>query len=129
MAQILVIDDDLDMQNMLIQMMQRAGHEADGATNGKEGLALCSDKKYDIIITDIIMPEKDGLETLMEFKKTKEDVQIIAISGGGRIGPDSYLNIAAKLGAKYTFTKPLERKALLDAVEDLLGSSEAHHRN
>ena len=66
------------------------------------------------------MPEKEGIETIRDLKREFPNVKIIAISGGGRIGPDEYLNLAGKLGAHYTFTKPVERKELLRTVKKLM---------
>jgi DNA-binding NarL/FixJ family response regulator len=75
----------------------------------------------DLIITDLIMPEKEGIETIMELKKDFPDVKIIAISGGGRSKPESYLNLAKQLGAKRVFPKPIDREELLNAIRELLG--------
>ncbi len=67
------------------------------------------------------MPEKEGIETIMELKRDFPDVKIIAISGGGRIRPEGSLSMAKKLGARYTFSKPVEREKLLVAVRELIG--------
>ena len=74
----------------------------------------------DLIVTDIIMPDKEGLESIMDYKQLNPEVKIIAISGGARIGPHTYLKMAEKFGAKKVFSKPFRNKELLDAVEELL---------
>lgn len=124
MKRILVIDDDTQIRQMLCQMLERQGYEVLGAANGKEGLNIYRQSPTDLIITDIIMPEKEGVETIIELKRDFPDVKIIAISGGSRgLNKDIYLDYAKRLGALYTFTKPFERKEILEAIEELLGNS------
>ena len=120
MAQILVIDDDPQIGRLLEKVLSRAGHEVVIALNGREGLQLFREGTFDLLITDLIMPEKEGLETIMELRRDYPDSNIIAMSGGGRIGPDSYLKMANTLGAKKTLTKPFGREDLLSAVNDLV---------
>jgi DNA-binding NtrC family response regulator len=120
MARILVIDDDVQILEMLRQTLEREGYEVIGSLDGKEGIRLYREAPTDLIITDIVMPEKEGIETIMELKRDFPDVKIIAISGGGRIGPEDYLRIAKKLGAMHTFTKPIGREELLGVVRELL---------
>jgi len=74
----------------------------------------------DLVITDIIMPEKEGLEIITEFRREYPSVKLIAISGGGRIGPANYLKMAKLLGAERTFAKPVDTSQLLSAIEELL---------
>jgi DNA-binding NtrC family response regulator len=123
MASILIIDDDEQIRQLLQQMLQGAGYETVVAENGKVGMKCYRQNRPDLVITDLIMPEKEGMETIVELKKEYSDAKIIAISGGGRLAPENYLAIAKRLGAAYTFTKPLERKALLEAVASLLKES------
>jgi CheY-like chemotaxis protein len=120
MGRILIIDDDVQILNMLRQILEREGYEVVSAINGNEGIRLYREKPTDLIITDLIMPEKDGIETIMELRRDFPDVKIIAISGGGRSHPGPYLNSAKELGAQYTFAKPVKRKELLKAVRELL---------
>jgi DNA-binding NtrC family response regulator len=120
LARILIIDDDVQILNMLRQTLEREGYDVLKASNGKQGIRLYREEPVDLIITDIIMPEKEGIETILELKRDYPDVKIIAISGGGRIGPEEYLDMAEKLGAQRTFIKPVERKQLLNAVRNLL---------
>jgi DNA-binding response OmpR family regulator len=120
MAKILVLDDEPSILIMIKKMLERAGHEVDTALNGKEGLEKFKTNKPDLLITDIIMPEKEGLETIFELRKKYPELKIIAISGGGRIGPNGYLPGAKLFGADMVFQKPLDQKEFLHAVSLLL---------
>ena len=120
MAKILVIDDEPQVRAMLRQMLEREGFEVMDAPDGKEGIKLYQENPTDLIITDIIMPEKEGLETIRELKKDYPDVKIIAISGGRRIEPGEYLLLAERFGAIKTFAKPVQREELLNAVREFL---------
>jgi CheY-like chemotaxis protein len=125
MAKILVFDDEPSILLMIKKMLEKSGHEVDIALNGKEGMTLFEKNKPDLLITDIIMPEKEGLETIFELRRKYPDLKIIAISGGGRIGPDGYLPGAKLLGANAVFTKPLVPKEFLQAVSELLGEKKS----
>lgn len=120
MARILIIDDDVHILRMLRQTLERKGYEVIEASNGKEGIRLYREEPADLIITDLIMPEKEGIETIKELRRDFPQLKIIAISGGGRIGPEVYLSMAKKLGAMRTFIKPIAREELLEAVRELL---------
>ena len=120
MARILVIDDDPQVRAMLRQMLERAGYEVVDARDGKEAIKRYHEERVDLVITDLIMPEMEGIETIMELQRDNPDAKIIAISGGGRIGPESYLHIAEQLGALRTFAKPIEREEFLETVEEVL---------
>ena len=120
MKRILVIDDEAMMRNMLRQLLEREGYEVFDASDGDEGLKIQMQHPVELVITDLIMPEKEGLETISEFKRNYPDVKVIAMSGGGKIGPDNYLNLAEKFGAQRTLTKPFLMNELLEAVGQLL---------
>ena len=120
MKRILIIDDEAMMRNMLRQLLEREGYEVFDASDGDEGLKIQMQHPVELVITDLIMPEKEGLETITEFKKNYPDVKVIAMSGGGKIGPDNYLNLAEKFGAQRTLTKPFLMNELLEAVGQLL---------
>jgi DNA-binding response OmpR family regulator len=124
MAKILVLDDEASIVLMIKKMLERAGHEVDMALNGKDGMILFEQNKPDLLITDIIMPEKEGLETIFELRQKYPDLKIIAISGGGRISPEGYLPGAKLLGADMVFQKPLDQKEFVQAVATLLNESE-----
>jgi DNA-binding response OmpR family regulator len=117
---ILVIDDDEQMRILLRQVMEWAGYEVMEAGNGREGMLKQKRQPADLVITDLIMPEQEGLETITSLKKEYPGIRIIAISGGGRIGPDAYLPAARELGADRVFSKPFDVRQLASAVQELL---------
>lgn len=120
MARILLADDDNQVRSMLKITLERAGHEVVEAADGNEAVQNYSADTIDLVITDIVMPEKEGIETIMELRSMNSKVKIIAISGGGRINPDDYLNWARRFGVKHTFTKPVDREQLLESINELL---------
>ena len=120
MAKIYVFDDEPSILLMIKKMLEKAGYEVDIALNGKEGMELFKRNVPDLLITDIIMPEKEGLETILELRKSYPELKIIAISGGGRISPGGYLPGAKLLGANIVFEKPLDQKEFLQAIASLL---------
>ena len=120
MARVLIIEDDDQLLGLLERILVREGHEVICTSDGVEGLAALKGAEVDLIITDIVMPEKEGLETIRELKQAHPDKPIIAISGGGRISPDRYLHVSEMLGADRAFRKPVPRKDMLDAVRQLL---------
>jgi len=124
MAKIIVIDDEPSILLMLKKMLEKAGHEVDIALNGSDGFELFEKFKPDLIITDIIMPQKDGLEVVLELRRKHPDLKIIAISGGGRIHPEGYLPSAKHFGADLIFQKPLVQKEFLQAVSNLLNETD-----
>ena len=121
MRKILIIDDEPYILLMLKKMLERAGYEVDLASNGDEGLELFQKVTVDLVITDIIMPEKEGLETIREMKRLCPDLKIIAMSGGGKVSADNYLNTAKIFGASKIMAKPFSQKQMVSAVQDLLG--------
>jgi len=120
MARILVIDDEPYILLMLKKMLERVGHKVEMAVNGAEGLEIFRKNPTDLIITDIVMPEKEGLETIRELKKEFPKLKIIAISGGGRIDSKEYLASAKLFGADRIFRKPFKQKEILEAVKEIL---------
>jgi len=124
MKRILVIDDDMQMRQMLRQMLDHEGYEVVDAPDGKEGIRLYRQAPTDLIITDIIMPEKEGVETIIELKRDYPDVKIIAISGGSR-GFDVHdcLSYVKELDVSHIFTKPFEHTELLKAIQELLATA------
>ncbi len=120
MARVLLIDDDDQTRAVLRQVLERAGHTILEAADGREGLRLYRRAPAELVITDIFMPERDGLETIMALQKEFTEVKIIAISGGGETGRLDYLDAAKHLGAQYTLHKPFEFRELLAAVHVLL---------
>jgi DNA-binding response OmpR family regulator len=120
MARILVIDDDVTLNAMIVQMLTQSGYEACGAPNGSDGLKMFREQSFDLIITDIVMPVKEGLETIREIRKSDRKIPIIAISGGGSLSPKCYLPVARDFGADYIFQKPFDKEPFLAAVRESL---------
>ncbi len=117
---ILVIDDDAQVRGILRRLLEGAGYAVVDAPDGQEGVQLYRQQPADLVITDIFMPEKDGLEVIQELTQGFPDVRIIAISGGGQTGKLDLLPHAEAFGALRTFQKPLDLKELLNAVKTLL---------
>ncbi|HXV26212.1 MAG TPA: response regulator [Alphaproteobacteria bacterium] len=126
MAVVLVIEDDDHLRRLLRAVLERAGHTVEDAPNGAVGLKTFSSRPADIVVTDIIMPEKEGLETIIELKRDYPKVKIIAISGGGARLDAQYLPSAKALGADMTIEKPFEPREVIEAVGGLLQEQAAH---
>jgi YesN/AraC family two-component response regulator len=120
MARILLIDDDDSARSVLRLMLNQSGHLVIEARNGVEGMNLFMQANTDLVITDIIMPEKEGLELMKEMRRMVPSSKIIVISGGGRVNPKDYLRMAKHLGASRVLAKPISRDALIGAVNELL---------
>ena len=116
MGRILIMEDDESIRLALRKTLLRAGHEVCEAANGAEGAVLYRKDPPDLIITDILMPDKDGVEALLDLRHTLPDVKIIVISGNAQ----EFLPIAQDLGAHKTFAKPFQQAEILEAVADLL---------
>jgi len=120
-ARILIIDDEELFRQMLKQMLEQAGHEVMEAADGNQGLALFHEHPADLVITDMFMPEKDGISTIHDLKEEFPDLKLIAVTGGGnRRRGFEYLEFAGKIGADRAMSKPFERKEILTAIEELL---------
>lgn len=120
MARILIIDDEEVVRFTVRKLLEKHDHEVVEARTGIEGVSLFQANEIDLVVTDIIMPDKEGLETIREIRSLDDNVKIIAVSGGGRIGPDSFLAMAERLGANKTFTKPFDMADFMAAVDRLL---------
>jgi CheY-like chemotaxis protein len=121
MRKILVIDDDVLVRNTVVRILERHGYQISVAPDGLRGLSMCRSERPDLVITDIIMPEKEGLETIREIRKECPDTKVLAISGGGRLGNIDYLAIAGMLGAEEVLPKPFAPMELLDVVVRCIG--------
>jgi CheY-like chemotaxis protein len=120
MARILLIDDDDFVRAMLSQTLAHFGHVVIEARNGKEGLERYATAGADLVITDLVMPEKEGLEVVMELRMGDNPPKIIAMSGGGRTNPTDYLRLAKHLGACAILSKPFSSEVFMAAVNGLL---------
>ncbi len=120
MAHILIIDDDKDFRIMLQEMLEREGYTVSSASDGNEGINIFNDKPADLIITDIITPEKEGLEAILALHRDYPQLKIFAVSCGGRSHPGNYLITAKHFGAMKTFTKPFNKDELLGAIREVI---------
>ncbi len=119
MTRILVIDDDGQVRSMLSRRLKNAGYEVDDAPNGLIGIERVRQGAFDVVIADLYMPEKEGIETIIELRRDYPDEKIIAISGGHSFDTGYGLTVAKKLGARYAFEKPVPWDDMLHAVQEL----------
>jgi len=118
---ILVIEDDAEVRDMVCKMLKDEEYEVVSAINGREGMELLrNESNIDLVITDILMPEKEGIETIRELKRDYPSIKILAISGGSRFLLHDFLRCAKLLGADLTLSKPFVKKDLLKVVKLLL---------
>ena len=119
MARILLIDDDGPLRTVLAEALTAAGQEVFQAEDGRQGVEVFRAALPDVVVTDLIMPGKEGIETIAELRKDFPDLPIIAISGGA---PNSklYLDLAQRLGARRVIAKPFYVQELLRAIEEVL---------
>jgi CheY-like chemotaxis protein len=122
---ILVIEDDAIMLRNLVQWFQQAGCVVMAAQDGAEGLAQFRKLRPHAVVTDIIMPNREGIETLMAIKKEAPEVKVLAISGGGRLGSVDLLHTAHSLGADAVLAKPFRSSEVINAVAGLLRPGDA----
>jgi CheY-like chemotaxis protein len=120
-AVILVVEDDDLVRAFILRVLEREGYALASAPNGVDGLRQCREVAPALVITDIVMPDMEGLEMIRELRKVDPSLPVLAISGGGRGDPRMYLDMARHLGARATLAKPFDREALLGAVASLLG--------
>lgn len=123
MARVLVIDDEELARFTMREILEAAGHAVEEAKNGAQGISLQRSQPFDIVITDIIMPEKEGVQTIIELQRDFPTLPIIAISGGGRTRNLDFLKLAQQYGARKILPKPFSEEDLLNAVEGCLTSA------
>ena len=119
MSQILIIDDEPQVRSLLKQMLEQEGYSVTVASDGIEGLERFHKRPSDLIITDLVMPEQEGLETIRLIRKDNPDVPIFAISGGGKNSAQSYLDLAKLIGANVILKKPIDQKVLIDEINNV----------
>ncbi len=119
-ARILVVDDDDLIRKLVVKTLVRAGYEVVASADGQEATRIYRQEPSDLIITDLFMPEKEGMEVIMELRRDFPDVKIIAISGAGSLGATEYLEMARMIGATRTLAKPFGQEQLLAAVSEIL---------
>ncbi len=120
MSRILVIDDDPYIRKLLRKMLVAEGYAVAEARDGVQALEIQAREPADVVITDIIMPEKGGIETINDLISQYPEIKIIAMSGGGLIGAEEHLTLPKRMGVHHTFTKPVEKKKIMGAIRDLL---------
>jgi CheY-like chemotaxis protein len=117
---VLVIDDDETIRVLLRTILEREGYRVVDAPDGAKGIRRYEESPTDLVITDLIMPGKEGIETIRDLRKEFPHIKIIAVSGGGRIGPESYLKMAKGVGALRTLSKPFDRLVLLKTIQEVM---------
>jgi DNA-binding response OmpR family regulator len=127
MSRILVVDDNTSMREAVCEMLQLAGYETISVENGRFAAQIHRSDPVDLIITDLFMPDTDGLEIIYQFRHEFPDVKIIAVSGGGSRGLVELLSVAKKMGAQRALMKPFSWEDLLAAVQELLNPSSAQN--
>ena len=124
MPGILLVEDEKDLREMLKASLIRRKYTVIEAENGKDAISHFKPLITDMVITDLIMPDEDGLKVIIKLKELKPTLKIIAISGGGKAGPGSYLNLAKALGADAIFSKPFSVHDLISKIEELLSTEQ-----
>ena len=124
MPGILVVEDDKELREMLKISLIRHKYTVLEAADGKEAITHFKPSITDLVITDLIMPDEDGLKVIMRLREIKPSLRVIAISGGGKVGPGSYLNLAKALGADAIYSKPFSINELIAKIEQLLDSEQ-----
>lgn len=114
---ILVVDDDADIRGVVRAMLESVGYRVEVAVNGQQAVSMLQSGGYDVVITDLVMPEKEGIATIKEIRQSYPHLKVIAMSGA--FGGD-YLRIAEYLGAHATLAKPLKLEAVLNAIQSVL---------
>jgi len=123
MAHILLVEDERVVSEALASAMKSKGHTVVTASTGVEGLKRFAEQAFDLVVTDIIMPDKEGIEMILDMRKHKPETKIIAISGGGRTGNVEFLNMAASVGAMATLRKPIHLAKFLSVLTESLSQS------
>jgi CheY-like chemotaxis protein len=121
-SRILLVDDDDAIRELLELVLQRKGLQVVKACDGREALSLYKKQEFDLVVTDLIMPDKEGIETILEIRAMKRPIRILAISGGGRVDQSMHLNLARSVGADRVLAKPFLPKDFLEVVEELLAA-------
>ncbi len=122
MARILIIEDDEILRDVLAKALEQAGHVVTQAANGQEGVDLFRAAPAELVLTDLVMPVQEGVETIMQLRRQQKDIPIIAMSGGV---PNSklYLKIAGGVGAQRILAKPFTPHQLIDAITEVLAGA------
>jgi CheY-like chemotaxis protein len=123
MPKILVVDDNDTLRTAISLTLEEMGCEVSQAGNGSEALVMQQSRPAEVLLTDLIMPEKEGIEVIQEFRRRYPEVTIIAMSAGGRMSARDLLKMANNLGASYTLTKPFSKDQLAETMMKVLAGS------
>jgi CheY-like chemotaxis protein len=124
-SSVLFVDDERPIRDLFRRVLTSVGALFDEAADGNQALAKLDERAFDAVVVDIIMPDREGIETIQQIRKRWPSTFIVAISGGGRIGPDEFLDLAAAVGADRTLTKPIRPSNLLSVLAEGLPSRAA----
>ena len=119
MARFLIMDDEEAMREVMRMVLEEDGHEVEEASNGVAGLEMFRARPADVVVTDLIMPKKDGIETIRDLRREFPNVKIVAVSGRGGLQINANLERARRIGADVTIQKPCEPRDIRDAVRSL----------
>lgn len=120
MASILLVDDNDDLRSLLAEALGDAGHAVTQAANGRAAIAKLRGAGFEVVVTDVVMPEADGAEVLAAMRKLPQRPRVVVISGGGQIEPTRYLQMARALGADAVLQKPFPPSRLIEVVAGLM---------
>ncbi len=121
MARILVIDDEQVLRRSVVEILEREGHEVLDAADGKVGMQLLREQRPDLVISDLFMPEMDGVELLRQLRRESPELKVVVMSGGAYDGQIQLLDVATGLGAAAVLRKPFELEELVSVVNEVLG--------
>ena len=121
---VLIIEDEKSLRKAVVDILSLRNFVPIEAKNGKDAITHFKPALTDLVVTDLIMPEEDGLKVVIKLRELKPSIKIIAISGGGKVGPGSYLNLAKALGADAIYSKPFSINDLTKKIEQLLDSEQ-----
>jgi DNA-binding NtrC family response regulator len=125
MARILIIDDDTSMRSVLRRTLDRAGYQTTEASDVHGAIQLLATATFDAVVTDLLMPENDGIELIIHLRKENPRMPVLAISGGGRVSAEDYLEMARTLGATRVLAKPFEHDVFLATIREILATGGA----
>jgi DNA-binding response OmpR family regulator len=125
MCNVILIDDDIELLRQMAAAFHSAGYKVRAAPDGQAGLAHFMAEAAELVVTDIIMPNREGIETIVELRKASPSVKVVAISGGYRVGPDDFLQLARHVGADGALAKPFRLAELVALAGKLLGTPAA----
>jgi CheY-like chemotaxis protein len=123
MSHILVVEDSEDLRYIIKSILKKAGHRVSEACDGSEVSQCLAGDPIDLVVTDILMPEQEGIQTIVQIRRSNPNIKIIGMSGGGKGGAEHYLEMAREFGAHATMQKPFKKAQLLELVDELLGVS------